>query len=115
MISQKLLVLLQNFSKPELRGFHKFLQSSFHNENQDLVKLFKIIQKIMPSFNYRKMWRLEFLPTNDDLKKWSIEEIKQSLKKINEEIEDTENECRLKHITDSKIKVLAALAKKEKL
>ena len=44
MISQKLLMLLQNFSKSEFRGFHKFLESSFHNENQDLVKLFKIIE-----------------------------------------------------------------------
>lgn len=44
MISPKLLVLLQNFSKPELKGFYKFLQSSFHNENQDLVNLYKIIK-----------------------------------------------------------------------
>ena len=44
MISPKLLVLLQNFSKSELKGFYKFLQSSFHNENQDLVNLYKIIK-----------------------------------------------------------------------
>ena len=51
MISPKLLVLLQNFSKPELKGFYKFLQSSFHNENQDLVKLFEIIEAQFPISN----------------------------------------------------------------
>jgi hypothetical protein len=51
MISQKLLVLLQNFSKTELRELDKFLQSSFHNENQDLVKLFKIIETQLQKSN----------------------------------------------------------------
>jgi len=45
MISPKLLVLLQSFSKYEMRAFHKFIQSPFHNENSDLIKLFEIIDK----------------------------------------------------------------------
>jgi len=43
MISPKLLVLLQNFSKHNRDSFEKYLQSSFHNENQDLINLLKII------------------------------------------------------------------------
>jgi len=43
MISSKLLVLLQSFSRYELKSFHKFILSPFHNENSDLVKLFEII------------------------------------------------------------------------
>lgn len=43
MISTKLLVLLQGFSKSELRGFHKFIISPYCNENPDLIKLFEII------------------------------------------------------------------------
>lgn len=52
MISPKLLILLQNFSKSELKGFKKFLQSSFHNENQDLVKLYKIIESQLRKSNW---------------------------------------------------------------
>lgn len=44
MISLKLLALLRNFTKPELKGFSKFLNSAFHNENQDLITLFNVIE-----------------------------------------------------------------------
>ena len=43
MISPKLLVLLQNFSKNDRNSFDKYLQSPFYNENLDLKKLFKLI------------------------------------------------------------------------
>lgn len=60
MISPKLLVLLQNFSKPELKGFNKFLQSSFHNENQDLVKLYKIIEAQFQKPNWSDKENIHF-------------------------------------------------------
>jgi len=43
MISQKLLSLLQSFSKSEMKSFSKFLRSPFHNENEELVQLFNLI------------------------------------------------------------------------
>ncbi|MEM6317436.1 MAG: hypothetical protein AAF960_07180 [Bacteroidota bacterium] len=42
-ISNKLLSLLATFSKYELSSFGKFVCSPFHNEQQDLVKLFSLI------------------------------------------------------------------------
>ena len=51
MISPKLLVLLQNFSKNDRNSFLKFLHSPFHNENQDLVKLFKIVHPQLEKIN----------------------------------------------------------------
>ncbi len=45
MISPKLLMLLQNFPKSEIKSFRKFIQSPFHNENDDLIILFEIIEK----------------------------------------------------------------------
>ena len=43
MISPKLLLLLQSFSKNDIKSFDKFLRSPFHNENEELVLLFNII------------------------------------------------------------------------
>lgn len=42
-MNNKLLSLLQTFSKHELNRFKKFISSPFFNENNDLVKLFDII------------------------------------------------------------------------
>ena len=43
MLSDKLTSLIFSFSKPELNSFKKYLSSPFFNENQDLIKLFDII------------------------------------------------------------------------
>ena len=47
MISPKLIVLLQSFTKYDLNAFSKFIQSPFHNENKDLAHLFKILNSII--------------------------------------------------------------------
>lgn len=52
MISSKLLMLLHSFSRSELKSFFKFIQSPFHNENKDLVKLFEIINKEIKKSNW---------------------------------------------------------------
>ena len=43
LISAKLLSLLKTFSKHELNSFKKFVASPFHNEQQELIQLFAII------------------------------------------------------------------------
>lgn len=43
LISNKLISLLSAFSKHELNSFKKFVNSPFHNENQELIQLFDII------------------------------------------------------------------------
>jgi len=45
LISTKLLSLLKTFSKHELNSFKKFVASPFHNEQQELVQLFAIIDQ----------------------------------------------------------------------
>lgn len=42
MFSEKLLTLLQTFSKYDLNGFRKFLRSPYFNEQEDLVRLFEV-------------------------------------------------------------------------
>jgi len=45
LISTKLLSLLKTFSKHELNSFKKFVASPFHNEQQELIQLFTIIDQ----------------------------------------------------------------------
>lgn len=47
MISPKLIVLLRSFTKYDLNAFNKFIRSPFHNENQELIRLFDIINNIL--------------------------------------------------------------------
>ncbi len=49
MLSDKLISLLQTFSKYELNRFRKFLQSPYFNDQDDLVKLFEVINKVLRS------------------------------------------------------------------
>lgn len=44
MPGEKLLSLLKSFSKPDFKGFKKYVQSPFFNENQDLVELYTYIE-----------------------------------------------------------------------
>ena len=50
MLSDKLISLLQTFSKYELNRFRKFLQSPYFNDQDDLVKLFEVINKVLRSY-----------------------------------------------------------------
>lgn len=69
LISNKLVSLLTAFSKHELNSFKKFLNSPFHNENQELIKLFYLIdmylrgsekeQKDNP-LNKESVWKVIF-------------------------------------------------------
>lgn len=43
LISNKLLSLLKTFSKHDLNNFNKFISSPFHNESQELVQLFVLL------------------------------------------------------------------------
>lgn len=45
LISSKLISLLKTFSKHDLNSFKKFVTSPFHNEQQELVQLFAIIDQ----------------------------------------------------------------------
>lgn len=72
MISPKLLVLLQGFSKNERKNFYKFIQSPFHNENHNLVRLFEIIDQELQG----KGWEIN---NNKQLKK---ERVWQKIKNI---------------------------------
>ncbi|MFK8104897.1 MAG: hypothetical protein AB8G15_20430 [Saprospiraceae bacterium] len=47
MLSDKLESLLASFSKLELNQFRKFLLSPFFNENQEIIKLFDVLQKAL--------------------------------------------------------------------
>lgn len=47
MLSRKLLDLLETFSKYDLNRFNKFLQSPFFNENEELVKLFDLLDEYL--------------------------------------------------------------------
>ena len=54
MISPKLISLLENFSRNERNTFYKFIQSPFHNENNDLVKLYEIIDREIQHIGWGK-------------------------------------------------------------
>lgn len=43
MLSDKLLSLLQTFSRPDLNRFRKFLQSPYFNDQDDVIRLFELI------------------------------------------------------------------------
>ena len=45
LISNKLISLLKTFSKHDLNSFKKFVNSPFHNENQELIELFSILDQ----------------------------------------------------------------------
>lgn len=47
MLSRKLLDLLETFSKYDLNRFSKYLQSPFFNENEELVKLFDLLDNYL--------------------------------------------------------------------
>lgn len=47
LISSKLLSLLKTFSKHDLNSFKKFVASPFHNEQEELVQLFSIIDQYL--------------------------------------------------------------------
>ena len=49
LISSKLISLLKTFSKHDLNSFKKFIASPFHNEQQELVELFAIIDQYFRS------------------------------------------------------------------
>ena len=49
LLSSKLLSLLKQFSKHELNGFKKFVNSPFHNEQEELSHLFAIIDRYFRS------------------------------------------------------------------
>ncbi len=49
MLSNKLISLLENFSKHDLNRFDKYLRSPVINENQDLIRLFQIVDKALRS------------------------------------------------------------------
>ncbi len=49
MFSDKLVSLLQTFSKYELNRFKKFLQSPYFNDQDDLLQLFEIVNKTLRS------------------------------------------------------------------
>lgn len=52
MFSEKLISLLQTFSKYELNRFRKFLLSPYLNDQEDLTRLFEIINKALRSGEY---------------------------------------------------------------
>lgn len=45
MFSEKLITLLQTFSKPELNRFRKYLQSPYLNDQPDALRLFEIVNE----------------------------------------------------------------------
>ena len=76
MLSDKLISLLQSFSKTDLNRFEKYLISPFFNENEDQVKLFDILNKHLRStdpdlkpIKKQEVWRMLFgkSPYNDIL------------------------------------------------
>lgn len=75
MFSEKLITLLQTFSKPELNRFRKYLQSPYLNDQPEATRLFEIIneslRKITPGhadFEKQHIWNQLFPgQTIDDL------------------------------------------------
>jgi len=49
MLSDKLISLLETFTKYELNNFKKYLQSPFFNENKEIIKLYKLINSNLRS------------------------------------------------------------------
>jgi hypothetical protein len=68
MTANKLFALLVLFSRYELQGFRKYLLSPWHNENQDLLKLFEIYLSFLPfkmgeseaQIEKKTIWKLLF-------------------------------------------------------
>lgn len=76
MLSDKLLSLLLSFSKIDLNRFEKYLLSPFFNENQNLVKLFNILNQYLrnneqepKTISKQEVWKRLFknTPYNDVL------------------------------------------------
>jgi hypothetical protein len=55
MIQSKAIDILKSFSKKEISGFTKFLDSPFLNSNKNLVKLFAGLKRFYPSFESAKL------------------------------------------------------------
>jgi len=67
MFSEKLITLLQTFSKPELNRFRKYLQSPYLNDQPDALRLFEIVneslRKTVPDaqdFEKEHVWKQLF-------------------------------------------------------
>lgn len=55
----KAIELMKTFSSIEVKRFGRFLQSPYHNTNQDLIKLFDFIRPLYPTFDQTKLTRLK--------------------------------------------------------
>ncbi len=60
MPSKKLLTLLGVFSGSDISRFKKYLCSPFFNENEDLIKLFDLLEKQKSSAAKEKLWQALF-------------------------------------------------------
>lgn len=58
MLSKKLISLLETFSKHDLNRFDKYLRSPIINENEDLIRLFKIVDRALRSKKEQQMEQL---------------------------------------------------------
>ncbi|MDQ3021788.1 MAG: hypothetical protein M3R36_14635 [Bacteroidota bacterium] len=54
MIHNKSIRILKTFSKEELKQFSDFVRSPFHNKNKNLIKLFDILRKYHPEYEFEK-------------------------------------------------------------
>lgn len=64
MFSEKLITLLQSFSKPEMNRFRKYLQSAYLNDQPDTLRLFDLINETLrkgpgatKDFSKEHFWR----------------------------------------------------------
>jgi len=57
MRDSKVLLVIQSFSKSELREFGKFAASPYFNQKQDVVKMYEILKKAAPEFAEKKINR----------------------------------------------------------
>jgi len=54
MIQNKSIQILKTSSKEELKQFSDFVRSPFHNKNKNLIKLFDILRKYHPEYEFEK-------------------------------------------------------------
>lgn len=53
----KAIELIKTFSGVEIKRFGRFLQSPYHNTNEDLVQLFSYLRSLYPAFDANKLTR----------------------------------------------------------
>jgi hypothetical protein len=62
MLQSRLIVLLRSFSKAEFKRFGAFLSSPYHNQSENMIKMFKLLEPHQPMFESKKLEKEKLYP-----------------------------------------------------